>query len=263
MNNQLLAKNLLSIRFFYRTKNRVTVNFAVFLINLCLGITFFELHAEADTKETLPKFSQMQFYSQASQDQFAYTILYDVLKKKDAGYYLEIGSADPIFNSNTYFFEQNCYWDGVSLDIEPKYQELWYGLRNNLLLIEDSTKANYASILQSFPQVIDYLSLDIDRSYEVVLEQIPFKDYIFKVITIEHDFYRFGDIYREREREILRSFDYYLLCPDVLHIAVGSFEDWWIHPSAFTPSTFQALTSLDLATKDHQKIIEIIKTLSN
>lgn len=105
-------------------------------------------------------------------------------------------------------------------------------------------------------------SLDVDSYYDVVLEQIPFNDYIFKVITIEHDFYRFGDIYRKKERDILISFGYYLLCPVVLHSAVGSFEDWWIHPSAFTASTLQALLSLDLTTKDHQQIIETIKRLS-
>lgn len=129
---------------------------SVCLICLCLSITFFKQPAAA--QEALPEFSQMQFYSQASQDQFAYTILYDVLKKKDEGYYLEIGSADPIITSNTYFFEKNFHWNGVSLDIVEGYKNRWHSCRNNLLLIEDATKSDYALILQSFPQFIDYLS---------------------------------------------------------------------------------------------------------
>ena len=54
-------------------------------------------------------FSQ-NYYSQASQDEFTYTILYDLLHKNDEGFYLEIGAGYPIENNNTYFFERNLNW---------------------------------------------------------------------------------------------------------------------------------------------------------
>ncbi len=41
--------------------------------------------------------------------------------------------------------------------------------RQNPLLIEDAMRSDYRQILKSFPKVIDYLSLDIDDSYDVVL----------------------------------------------------------------------------------------------
>lgn len=199
---------------------------------------------------------QKDFYSQASQDEFVYTILYDVLNKQDGGFYLDIGAGDPIHTNNTYFFEKNLKWKGASIDLN---ENQWSTVRKNPLLVQDATQSDYASILKSFPRVIDYLSLDVDSAYDVVLEKIPFDDYIFKVITIEHDFYRFGDLYRERERNILSAAGYYLLCPDVSHPACGSFEDWWVHPSAFPPSVFSKLTSLDLTEKDHQEIIRDFK----
>ncbi|MCI0381718.1 MAG: hypothetical protein L0207_01510 [Chlamydiae bacterium] len=200
---------------------------------------------------------QPEFFSQASQDKFVYTILYGLLNKQDTGYYLEIGAGNPIGSNNTYFFEKNLGWKGVSIDILNHH---WHSVRKNPLLVEDAIRSDYVSILQSFPMIIDYLSLDIDRDYDIVLQRIPFDNYIFKIITIEHDFYRFGNLYREAERIILSSLGYHLLCSDVLISGYGSFEDWWIHPSAFPADVFSALTSLDLKAQEHTKLIQIIQT---
>lgn len=203
--------------------------------------------------------SALQFYSQASQDAFVYTLLNEIEKKTDTGYYLEIGSADPLINSNTYFLEKTLGWKGISLEIIPSYQTSWVSIRKNPLLIEDATKTDYISLLSSFPKLIDYLSLDVDGEYDTILKKIPFDQYRFKVITIEHDFYRFGDIYREKERAILASFGYLLLCPDVSHPAVGSFEDWWIHPKEFSKDGLAQLLSVDLKEKYHDEIISILR----
>ena len=191
------------------------------------------------------------FYSQASQDAFVHILVNDIEKKKDVGCYLEIGSAHPVNINNTYFFEKNYNWKGISIDLAIEYKAPWSGIRQNPLLTEDATKVDYYSILKSFPNIIDYLSLDVDGNYDTVLERLPFNEHTFKIITIEHDFYRFGDYYRKREREILTSFGYYLLCPDVCHPRVGSFEDWWIHPRAFSKEIFVELASLDLKQKYH------------
>ncbi len=208
--------------------------------------------------------SPPQSYSQASQDRFVYTLLYQLLDKQDNGYYLEIGSGHPSSNNNSYLFEHHLGWKGVSLDIDRKATKSWYFARQNPLRIEDALLADYRSILQPFPQVIDYLSLDIDYNYHIVLQKIPFDEHIFKVITIEHDFYRFGDVYRQKEREILESWGYHLLCPDVL-IHFGDkaviFEDWWIHPSVFPADLLAKLSSLDLKAKMHDQLINIIEEL--
>ncbi len=202
---------------------------------------------------------QLGFYSQASQDEFVYTILYGLLDKQDTGYYLEIGAGDPIKTNNSYFFEKNFQWKGVSIDISNNSQSRWRSIRKNPLLIEDATQSDYASILQSFPRVIDYLSLDIDGGYDIALQKIPFNDHVFKIITIEHDFYRLGDIYREKEREILTSLGYFLLCSNVSYTGLV-FEDWWVHPTAFSPSLFSVLKSQDFEGKDDKQLIQMIQS---
>ncbi len=206
--------------------------------------------------------TKYDFHSQASQDAFVYTLLYDIEKKKDQGYYLDIGAAHPIIISNTYFFEKYFHWKGISIDVSPDYTNAWAATRNNPLLNEDATKINYRSILESFPFIIDYLSLDVDGQYDTVLQQIPFDQYLFKIITIEHDYYRFGDFYRKNERDILQAKGYYLLCPDVSHPDVGSFEDWWIHPSGFSEKTLLQLIFLDLKEKNHDEIVSLLKNLA-
>jgi len=203
---------------------------------------------------TFSELKYQQFHSQADQDYFVYLLLYRLLDKQDAGYYLEIGAGHPSDINNSLFFEKNFDWKGVSIDVSNTYKTMWDSTRKNPLLIEDARKSDYTSILSSFPYVIDYLSLDIDADYDIVLKRIPFNDHIFKIITIEHDFYKFGDTYREKERKILASMGYYLLCPDV-----SAFEDWWIHPSAFPSDVFSMLASLDLNGKLNAQVLNSIR----
>lgn len=214
-------------------------------------------------------FSENHFNSQASQDEFVYTVLYDILNKKDCGFYIDIGACHPIFTNNSYFFEEKMGWNGYSIDISTEHQEKWNSTRKNPLLIADALQFDYSSILQNAPYSIDYLSIDVDRDYDIILKRIPFDKHIFKVITIEHDSYLYGNIYKEKEREILTGLGYFLLCPDVSLdwnynscIQQCAFEDWWIHPSILTDSQLECLQTLDLKGKDHSKIIQSLQLIS-
>jgi hypothetical protein len=197
------------------------------------------------------------FFSQAHQDTFVHMLLYKMLGKTDPGYYLEIGAGEPCSINNTYFLEKECQWTGVSIDIEEQFVPLWQQMRANPLLIQDATTADYATILQPFPLVIDYLSLDIDFSYDIVLNRLPLDRYRFKIITIEHDAYKHGSLFREKERSILSSFGYHLLCSDVAH-AGNAFEDWWIHPDLFPADFLEQFSSLDLQQKEHTELMKIL-----
>lgn len=202
------------------------------------------------------------YYSQASQDRFVDLIFHGLLGKVDRGYYLEIGAAHPFEINNSFFFEKNFGWQGVSIDISPEHKAAWEIFRTNPLLVADATQLDYRSLLMTFPKVIDYLSLDIDHDYDIVLNKIPFDEHVFSIITIEHDFYRFGDQYREGERKILESLGYYLLCPDVsLYFSdqENKFEDWWIYPDAFPQDIFLLLTSLDWKDNNHMQVITKIQ----
>lgn len=222
------------------------------------------IYSEEFTQLALISFAERQrrgdFHGQASQDQFAYSILCGLLGKKEAGHYLEIGGGDPIVTNNTHFFDRELGWHGVSIDIQPHLVASWAAAGRNKILIEDATRCDYRKILDGFPRVMDYLSLDIDNLYHVVLQAIPFDEHVFKIITIEHDAYRFGPYYQDQERAFLSAQGYYLLCPNV-HFMGLNFEDWWIYPDEFPADVLAELVFLDLQGKDHAQIIDAIQSL--
>jgi len=198
-----------------------------------------------------------KFYSHASQDKFVYLMSYCLSNKQDQGYYLEIGSADPVKINNSYFLEKNFCWRGISIDCNKDFYEKWVAKRVNNLQIMDALEVDYQELLKNFPAVIDYLSLDIDNLYDTVLIKVLASNHLFKIITIEHDCYRYGDKFKDSERSILKSHGYHLLCPGVSD-GGNSFEDWWINPKFFDPALIQRLSRLDLDTKDHKSLIQTL-----
>lgn len=179
----------------------------------------------------------MNFYSDAKQDQFVANIL-DF--KKD-GYCVDIGSCHSIISNNTYFF-QSLDWTSISVEIEHGYNETYSTRKKGVHLNENALEVNYKEVFEEyeFPKVIDYLSLDVDTLSLDVLKVLPFDEYTFRVITIEHDGYIYGDTYREQQRKILTEHGYLLLCSNVYVEQSGyegkecPFEDWWVYPSEFS-----------------------------
>jgi hypothetical protein len=177
-----------------------------------------------------------QFYSDAKQDQFAANIL----KFKRDGYCLDIGSCHSVISNNTYYF-QGLNWTSISIEIERGYNESYSTRTNGVHLNKNAIEVNYKETFEEyeFPKSIDYLSLDVDTISLDVLRILPLDEYRFKVITIEHDGYLYGDKYREQQRNLLNSYGYLLLCSNVYVEQPGyegkeyPFEDWWIDPSEF------------------------------
>lgn len=165
----------------------------------------------------------------------------DILKSKREGYYVELGSADPISGSNTYELESEFGWTGLSFDMDETHAENFRAVRKNPVVCEDATKFNYIKYFEenNFPQQIDYLQVDIDSGYTDGarslgnpasslhgLLAIPLNTYRFSVIQFEHDAllnFKYGSI-RDAQREILDSFGYSLVCR-LPH------EDWWVDPN--------------------------------
>lgn len=199
----------------------------------------------------------MQSFSQCGQDLFALKLS----NNKRNGSYLEIGAGPPAHISNTFLLEKNYNWVGKSLDINPNFLPAWEVHRKNKLLVQDATTADYNKICQDIvdltgnpsSRVIDYLSLDIDDKYNEVLIRIPFEKFQFQVITIEHDFYLYGDTHRKGEREFLTSKGYKLLCRNVM-TDNQQFEDWWVHPSIY-----DAFSYLDCEATEGFEIVKRIK----
>lgn len=169
-------------------------------------------------------------YSQMYQDMFVLSML----NGKRKGYYLEIGSADPFYGSNTYLLESQFGWKGISLEINEDLVKKFRENRNNTVLCKDATSTNYDALLKGTGRTtIDYLQIDCEppaTNYNILLS-IPFEKYKFAVITFEHDNYAdVSKTYKQLSREFLQSFGYELALSNVSANGKHDSEDWWFHP---------------------------------
>ena len=179
-----------------------------------------------------------QFYSQAGQDKF----IRNVLKEKRNGYFVEIGSQDPININNTYGLETHLSWSGLMIEIDSKWLESYERERpNSIHIIDDATQIDYLELLRNnnAPKDCDYLQIDIeaiDGSTLKALERFEevMGEYRFATVTFEHD------VYRKTQKK-----EYEKICLDTHRISreiferngyvrvfsdVNSFEDWYVHP---------------------------------
>lgn len=182
--------------------------------------------------------------SNAYEDDFVLKIL-NYPKK---AYYLDFGSGMPFYASNSCRLEE-VGWDGLCIDIgnDPLYR-----LRNCKFYSLDALEIDYISFFESnnVPNVVDYLSLDIDEHTTQLLQMIPFNNYTFKIITIEHDAYCRDTSFRDIQRKHLTDNNYHLLCSDVwpdilkkLSRPCGPFEDWWIKKEFFSEKLYKSIQS--------------------
>jgi len=185
-----------------------------------------------------------QFYSDAKQDQF----IANILDFKKDGYCVDIGSCHSIISNNTYVF-QDLGWTSISVEIESGYNESYSTRKKGVHLNENALEVDYKKVFEEyeFPKSIDYLSLDVDTVSLNVLRVLPLDEYRFKVITIEHDGYLYGDKYREQQRGLLQSHGYLLLCSNVYVEQPGyegkefPFEDWWVDSSEFSEELIEKI----------------------
>jgi hypothetical protein len=181
-------------------------------------------------------------YSQASQDIF----VINLLQHKKNGYFVEIGTNDPIECNNTYLLENNYNFKGLLVEYEGYYENRYKQHRpNSIYIIDDARNINYKKVLDDnkFPKNIDYLQIDLDVDNKstldtlILLDNTVFDTYKFATITFEHDIYR-GNYFNTREisREIFKKRGYLLVFPDICtdQGCVGTgwqpFEDWYVHP---------------------------------
>lgn len=151
-------------------------------------------------------------------------------KEKKNGFYVELGSADPYFESNTWLLESQFGWKGLPLEIDKKLAEKYNSSdRINKCINADALTFDYLNYLKEndFPKTIDFLQIDIDGHENgaclLALLALPMLHYRFSVIIIEHDLsqdYKRASM-RDAQREILSSLKYKL-------IGQTPSEDWWI-----------------------------------
>jgi len=169
-------------------------------------------------------------YSEIGQDKF----VYDILKGKTGGTFLEIGAHDYIISSNTYRLEKEYNWFGIGVELNPDFKEGWLKNRtNSKFILTDAKTLDYGKLFQehNMPKIIDYVSIDIDPPVNTLAALIQLlktsKEYRFNVITFETDYYKDPNI-REPSREIIKNAGYVLIKPGVCSY-LGEQDDFYIH----------------------------------
>ena len=188
-----------------------------------------------------------QNFSQTYQDICTLTLL----DGKKNGTYLEIGSADPFYGSNTALLEQ-LGWKGVGVEYGEQDYYAHKAHRKNPVLCKDALELDYQEILDELSpdsNIIDYLQLDIEPSKNTffALTLMPFDKYKFRFITYEHDHY--ADVsksFREKSRQFLHSLGYELLINDISPFDNHPYEDWWYHPDIVDPERVKMIKHVDL-----------------
>ena len=158
--------------------------------------------------------------SQAGQDYWIYA---EAFNEKEGGYFLDIGAHDGIYISNTYLLESRYNWQGICVEANPAtFSELKKNRRAKCLNIcldrsegevdfvlrdvmggikgldndESNIGASEVVKLKTMPlervlsehhapNIIDYLSIDVEGAEERILADFDFNKYMFRCITIE------------------------------------------------------------------------------
>lgn len=156
-----------------------------------------------------------------------------IFNYKKKGYYVEIGSQDPIKRNNTFALEKNYLWSGLSFELDQQYVDFFNWSRKNICIQGDATKQNYQKIFDEnkMPNQIDYLQIDIDPPIAslTALKALPHSQYRFTFITFEHDAYKVGNEIADQQRKVLFDLGYVILAKNVMSNE-KIFEDWWIDP---------------------------------
>jgi FkbM family methyltransferase len=198
----------------------------------------------------------MKSYSQVQQDLW----VLKTLENKHGGYFLDVGAYDGIHFSNSYLLEQEYGWVGTLIEANPvnfsamlknrpDTNNLMYAITDNCgsisisnngmsSQIKNNIQNNISSITfrelfnryNNIPQVIDYLSLDIEGYESQALSQFPFDSYICKTITVEHNLYLSGPSNKNMIKQILLN-NNYILVKENIEDHNNPFEDWYIHKS--------------------------------
>ena len=197
------------------------------------------------TRAELEDFMRSKREVTHSSDSFAL----DILDYKRDGYYVEMGSADPISGNTTYRMESEFGWKGVGFELDQDHADKYNSVRKNPCIVADATKFNYLKYFEenNFPKQLDYLQIDIESPMDQGgrpiapigqplngLISLPLTQYRFNVICFEHEFmihYKNASL-RDAQREILNNLGYSL-------VAKLGHEDWWVDSTVIPYSVYK------------------------
>lgn len=192
-----------------------------------------------------------RYYSQAGQDRW----VAETFRHRKRGFFLDIGAFDGVNISNTYYLEK-LGWDGICVEPNPDifarltrnrkvkcmrcaiYSEnkmirfhragAGSGISpNGEIKIQAYTLRTLFEICQ-VPEVIDYISLDVEGMEDEVLKGFPFDTHAVALWTIEHNYAKDNGKLKQRIRDIMLS-NGYVVVVDNVYCGIDPFEDWWVN----------------------------------
>ena len=174
------------------------------------------------------------FVSQWGQDKW----VVDLFKNKRNGYFLDIGAYDGKTISNTYYLEKELDWKGILIEPNPDEFNKLIKIRANpaeqvcITPIDSKVKLilngwfsgvdaeytdyipnksnqievnglSFETLLNKYnsPNIIDYMSLDIEGGEYEVLKTFPFNKYKILSMTVEHNAH-IGEKQKNKQRLI-------------------------------------------------------------
>lgn len=196
----------------------------------------------------------IKYISQALQDKW----VIEMLNEKKNGYFLDIGAYDGLDISNTYILEKDFNWNGLCIDADPiNYEKLIKNRNVKSINCAVSNKSGFVNFFSNgagghisdsgnknieaktlrellkennCPKTIDYISLDIEGYEYNALEEFPFDEYDFILMTVEHNLYLGDSTNKEKIKNILSKNGYIVFKENVINIGNDPFEDWYINP---------------------------------
>jgi hypothetical protein len=189
----------------------------------------------------IDKLKNFKTYSQARQDLFA---LY-INDFKPDGYFLDFGCNQPFEGNNSALLE-SLGWKGILVDYQQSFANFCAAHRKNKVLCLDLVKTNITEMLieNSAPNVIDYISIDLDNDAALsCIQNLNFDKFSVKCITFEHDAYALGGKMRKASREFLLSKGLVIVCKDVTIFNGKQFEDWYVNPNLISENIYKPLMS--------------------
>lgn len=194
----------------------------------------------------------MEFTSQVGQDKW----VCEYFNYKRGGFFLDIGAYDGILLSNTYYLEKELGWYGICVEPSPTtfpslkqnrgcicVNKAAYSYDGDVMFgdvgfiggVSSSgnipTKSITIETLLSdmgCPDVIDYVSLDVEGAEYDVLLKFPFDKHEVVLWTIEHNSYIDGGVLKEKVKGIMKGRGYSIHTED-LECGGLKFEDWYIN----------------------------------
>lgn len=198
----------------------------------------------------------MKYLGQALQDKW----VCEFFNFKREGFFLDVGAMDGFTSSNSYVLEKELEWKGICVECQDIHLGKLKKNRSCEIIEKAVWKANgmfsfnphTSSISSTFypgppvetvtfewifshyniPNIIDYISLDIEGVEYDALTKFPFNTHQSILWTIEHNLYLKNDpTLKNQIKQIMLANDYIIAqenvsCADSNN---GPFEDWYIH----------------------------------